>query len=142
MTVAATANKITETGFELHIISGDGTPIGSVGAAWAVFKEVSDSEQPVVKVHSYTSCIGSSVVRLEGKHTLLVHGRPGNVGLAAICAVDLKMEGGVWVDMELAIDRQPRRVKSDPIVWVKAGPENAIVYSIWVGFVLLKDVAF
>lgn len=140
--VTAAADKITETGFELLISSGDGTPIESVGAAWAVFEKLGDGKKPVVKVGSFSSRGRSRAVTLKVNWKISTNDGPNEAGLAAICAVDLKMEGGVWVELELRMARDSWTVSLIPFSRFTAGPENATVYSIGVGYVLLKDVAF
>lgn len=119
VSVQVTANNITETNFVLQICSGDRARLGSVGVAWAVWPDASGWQQTAVDVGSVSTLTPGQPRRstLGAKGTL-----PGTTKLfVAVCAVDLVLSGGLWVDLVVAHAGGG---------WsMNAGPSTAIVYS-------------
>ncbi|KAL0632588.1 hypothetical protein Q9L58_008519 [Maublancomyces gigas] len=119
VSVKATANNITETDFMLQISSGDGARLDSVGIAWAVWPEAAGYQSPRVTVGTV-----STVTPQKGRVSTLAasgefpQGKGGKMLLVAVCAVDLVLTGGLWVD-----------VGADSRWMMKVGPAKAIVYS-------------
>lgn len=137
--VATAAKQITETGFELQISSHDGAPVQSVGAAWAVFESLGEGEPHTVKVDSYSNKWHGRprAVTLESTSTLGHHGSVHRVGFAALCAVDLALEAGVWVEVRMDTEIEKGAVAPYPTVKIKAGPADRRVYSVGVGYYVL-----
>lgn len=126
--VKAGANNITETEFELQINSGDGARLGSVGAAWAVWPEVDrHSEYTVRAIGSVSTAVpgGARVPRLGASGKQLQASHYGKVVLAAVGAVDLVLEGSLWVEVEVSL------TENKPLYWgMSAGPPDVMLYSV------------
>lgn len=119
VSVKVTANNITETDFTLQISSGDGARLDSVGIAWAVWPDAAGYQSSKVTVGSV-----STATPLKGRVSTLAasgvfpQGKGARMLLVAVCAVDLVLTGGLWVD-----------VGTDSGWMMKVGPAKAIVYS-------------
>lgn len=132
--VRAGANNITETMFELQINSGDGARLGSVGAAWAVWPKVDrDREYWVQAIGSVSTTVLGTVwvpmLGAAGEQRQATHYE--NVALAAVCWVDLILEGSVWVEVEV------KKRDNLQLRWeMSAGPGDALFYSVRLVYVL------
>lgn len=131
--VAAVADKITKTGFELRINSGDGAPLGSVGAAWAVFSNVSNGRRRVIEVGSYNSST-PRLVTLFKRCKLSTNCPKNRIEMAAMCSVDLVLRRGLWVELYELLDEPPEN--PDLTIGIGAGSEDARGYSVGVGYAL------
>lgn len=103
VSVKATANNITETEFVLQISTGGGAPLGSVGAAWAVWSGVPEWGRQTVNVGSVSTAApeGAELLSFWPRRMLPV---TGSVQFVAACAVDLLLSGGVWVYLEIVYE--------------------------------------
>lgn len=119
VSVTVTANNITESDFELQICSGDGARLGSVGVAWAVWPGAAGYPSAAVSVGSVSTAIPQKrKVSALAASGALPRGNGTRLLLVAVCAVDLVLMGGLWVD-----------VGAESGWRMKVGPANAILYS-------------
>lgn len=142
ISVQASAHDIEETGFSLRINSGAGAFVASVGVAWAAWVEVGPWGGPTAKGGSF-STITSATPR-ESK-LWMAGSLPQNAvavrnKLLGICAVDLVLEGNMWMNVSLSmpnLDPKDQHHESielpsdEPVMrWeMTAGPADANVYS-------------
>ncbi|KAL7269826.1 hypothetical protein RUND412_007485, partial [Rhizina undulata] len=133
--VSTTANDVTETGFVLHMSSGDGDTLKSVGAAWAAWDEAHEGGyegNPAVRVGSFSTTKLGSVRTRKWAETGSLLGRESKVFLS-VCAVDLVLAGSLWMDMTMS---EKSTYDRDKFKWnLKAGPVDARVYSARVAYV-------
>ncbi|KAL0636379.1 hypothetical protein Q9L58_004629 [Maublancomyces gigas] len=140
VSVQVTANNITETGFALQVTSGS---LRSVGVAWAVWPETPRYGQTKLGVGSViTEAPGSARVPKFTEFGEI--GGEGEPVLVAVCAVDVVLGGGVWMDVEMTgcpqADWSPQRRLFGPsgpsqLSWrMSAGPVGAKVYSARVAY--------
>lgn len=121
VSVKAVANNISKTEFVLEIFSGDGAALASVGAAWAVWPD--DVELAKVGTVITVKPGGARVPVSELKGKLDVG---GSAALVALCAVDLVLAGGLWLEVTHRTDQWPPKY----LRWVMTvGPADATVYS-------------
>lgn len=124
--VKASANNVTESEFSLQMTSGSGHRLESVGVAWAVWPEAPGWGQNTAKVGS-VSTVAAGARRVTNLNT------EGNVPVkwvqfASLCAVDMVLRGGVWMNVEMVMETSsygPQGTK-----WtMSAGPAGSQVYS-------------
>lgn len=134
------ARKITEAGFELHIRSNGGVPIGSVGVAWATFETKGRGEHPSLEVDTSSTPWRGWTPLLRDDCVLLDRGPSRRVGFAAICELALVLEERVWVEMKVDMELHPFSTKC-PIVRIKVGPVDSKVYSVGMVCYTVHDAA-
>lgn len=140
VSVQVTANNITETGFALQVTSGS---LRSVGVAWAVWPETPRYGQSKLRVGSVSTVV-PGCARVPKFTECGEVGFEGEPVLVAVCAVDMVLSGGVWMDVEMTgcpeSDLSPRRTLYAPsgrpgFCWrMSAGPVGAKVYSARVAY--------
>lgn len=131
VSVKVLASDVTETEFTLHISSGDGARLASVGAAWAVWPPTTHFTEPEINVHSVnTIAPGGARVPVLAGNGIFEYG--GRLELLALCAVDLVLAGGVCIEVFVPAwsygDGDQR--------WsMNAGPDGVSVYAAKVVYV-------
>lgn len=140
VSVQVTANNITETGFALQVTSGS---LRSVGVAWAVWPETPRYGQTKLRVGS-VSTVAPGCARVPKFTEFGEVGCEGEPVLVAVCAVDVVLAGGVWMDVEMTgcpqSDWSAQRTLFRPhgpskLSWrMSAGPVGAKVYSARVAY--------
>lgn len=120
VSVQLSANNVTETDFTLQITSGlgFGAVLRSVGVAWAVWTVASGWGQHTTKKVGTVSTVSPGGVRVSN---LTGSGKLAgdSTALVAVCAVDLVLGGGVWIDVEMEGGETPPELgpqrPSDPV---------------------------
>lgn len=123
--VKATANNVTESEFSLHITSGGGDLLGSVGVGWAVWPETPRFGETTAKAGS-VSTVAAGARRVTNLNT---EGKVAVVGVefASLCALDLVLLGGLWVIVQM--QRQAPYEPKGTTWTMSAGPVGSHVYS-------------
>lgn len=131
MIVKATANNVTESEFSLQISSGGGDRLGSVGVAWAVWPETPGWGQTARKAGSVSTVVAGAK-RVANLNTTGIVPVPG-VFFAAVCAVDMYLRGGVWINVQMSPET-PAYGPNGTQWSMSAGPVGSQVFSVRIAY--------